>query len=420
MLAAEPAGFAELQNSSADLRPRMVVGVTHPQTCLLLAGRLRALRSAGFRVTLICSPGDLLFQTAAAASVEACPVPIARSIAPIADLLSLCRLWRVLSRIRPEIVEFSTPKAGLLGMLASWLARVPHRIYLLRGLKLETASGIKRWILLAAEKLAAYCAHSILCTSESLRAEAIKLRIARPEKMKVLGDGSSSGVDLFRFAPGKSQIRTSLGIPAKAPVVGFVGRLTRDKGVPELIKAFKGLLRTLPDAYLLLVGWFDAAEDALDGLLIAEIAAHSRIRVTGMAADTAPYYKAMDLLVLPTRREGFPNVILEAAASGLPVITTFATGSRDAVIPEVTGLLIPPGYPEAIEEAIKGLLRDADRRAMMGSAARAWVREHFSTEKVLKENIEFYQGLLGANRREIKPAPNEINLPTSEPLRSEQ
>jgi glycosyltransferase involved in cell wall biosynthesis len=401
-----------------DVRPRMVVGVTHPQTCLILASRLSALREAGFRITLICSPGKLLTQTAASAGVDAYPIPIARTISPIADLLSLYRLWRALRKLRPEIVEFSTPKAGLLGSLAACLARVPHRVYFLRGLKLETASGLKRLVLLASEKLAALATHQVICNSESLRTEAIKLRIANPKKMSVLGDGSSSGVDLLRFSSGNSQVRTALNIPAAAPVIGFVGRLTRDKGVPELITAFNQILRAIPSAYLLLVGWFDAAEDAVDSALISTIVSHPQIRTTGMVTDTAPFYRAMDLLVLPTRREGFPNVILEAAATSLPVITTLSTGARDAVIPEVTGLLIPPGYPEAIQEATLNLLRNADRRNQMGRAARAWVCEHYSIEKVLNENIQFYLDLLGANRREIKSAPNQFKPSTSEPLPS--
>jgi glycosyltransferase involved in cell wall biosynthesis len=407
-----------------DTRPRMVVGVTHPQTCLILASRLSALRQAGFRVTLICSPGKLLTQTAATAGVDAYPIPIARTISPIADIFSLYRLWRALRKLRPAIVEFSTPKAGLLGSLAACLARVPHRVYCLRGLKLETASGFKRLVLLTAEKLAAFAAHQVICNSESLRTEAIKLRIANPKKMSVLGDGSSSGVDLLRFSPGtaagifNSQVRTELNIPAAAPVIGFVGRLTRDKGVPELITAFNQILRTIPNAYLLFVGWFDAAEDAVDRALISAIVSHPQIRTTGMVTDTAPFYKAMDLLVLPTHREGFPNVILEAAATGLPVITTLSTGARDAVIPEVTGLLIPRGYPEAIQEATLNLLHNADRRIRMGRAARAWVSEHYSIEKVLNENIEFYLGLLGANRRVIKSTPNQFEPSTSERLQS--
>ena len=177
-------------------------------------------------------------------------------------------------------------------------------------------------------------------------------------------------------------------------MVGFVGRLTRDKGVPELIDAFDMILKGDQKARLLLVGWFDESEDALSAELRARIESHPRIIRTGFVADTAPYYKAMDVMVLPTWREGFPNVVLEAAASCVPVITTFATGSRDAVLPEVTGLLIPPVHPQAISEAVLKLLRDPQRRKCMGIAARAWVIQSFVNERVLGLTVALYKDLL--------------------------
>ena len=149
-------------------------------------------------------------------------------------------------------------------------------------------------------------------------------------------------------------------------MVGFVGRFTRDKGLPELMEAFDLILLAEPATHLLLVGWFDAAEDALDAGLCDRILSHPRIHCTGFVADTAPYYRAMDVMVLPTWREGFPNAVLEAAATGIPVVTTESTGARDAVVAEVTGLLIPPGYPEAIYESVIKLLRDPERRLRMG------------------------------------------------------
>lgn len=146
-------------------RPSIVVGITHSQTCLVLTGHLRALREAGFRVILISSPGPLLDQTAKQEGVESLPIAMARAISPLSDLVSLFRLWRALLRLRPDISEFSTPKAGLLGNLAAMLCRVPGRVYVLRGLRLETASGFKRHILRATERLAAACAHQVVCNS---------------------------------------------------------------------------------------------------------------------------------------------------------------------------------------------------------------------------------------------------------------
>ena len=377
--------------------PHIVVGITNPQTCLVLGGRLRTLREAGFRVTLVSSPGELLTKTAAQEGVESAAIPMRREIAPFADFVSLVRLWWLLYRLKPEMTEFSTPKAGLLGAIAGMLCGVPVRIYFLRGLKLETCTGVKRRILLVAERLAAACSHVVLCNSDSLRNQALALGVASETRLRLLGSGSSNGVDVERFHPGPCSLRERLGLPPDVPVVGFVGRLTRDKGLPELIEAFDAILAAEPDAHLLLVGWFDAAEDALGDDLRSRIKTHPRIHLTGFVADTAPYYRVMDVMVLPTWREGFPNVVLEAAATGIPVVTTFATGSRDAVVPEVTGLLIPPGYPMAISEAVVQLLRNPERRRRMGVAARAWVLDHYVNGRVLGRTVRYYQSLLDRN-----------------------
>jgi len=378
----------------AGARPGLVVGVTSAQTCLVLSGRLRALRLAGFDVTLISSPGELLEQRAEAEGVDAVAVQMERGIALISDLRSFLELLFVLRRRRPAITDFSTPKAGLLGNLAAWILRVPHRVYTLRGLKLESSRGLKRWLLLWSERLAARCAHVVLCNSESLRFEALILRIAPARKLRLLGHGSSNGVDTMRFSPGRSSVRRDLGIPDDDLVLGFVGRLTRDKGIPELLVAFDEILRAEPKCWLLLVGWFDAAEDALELRWRTHIENNPRIRHTGFVLDAAPYYRAMDVLVLPTHREGFPNAALEAAASGVPVITTRTTGARDAVLAEVTGLLIPAEIPEAITEAALELIRDEGKRRRMGTAARAWAEERFSNELVLGLAVGFYRGLL--------------------------
>jgi len=372
---------------------------------MVLAGRLRALREAGFRVTLVADPGDLLEDTAASEGVDAVSIHMKRGIAPLEDIISLFRLWRLLGRLRPDLVEFSTPKAGLLGSLAARLRGVPVRVYMLRGLKVERSTGLKRRILLAMERLSSNCAQIVLCNSESLRKEALAMGVARESKLLLLGDGSSNGVDAERFAPGTSAERERLGVAQDAPVVGFVGRLTRDKGVPELIKAFDTILAAEPETHLLLVGWFDASEDALGADERKRIESHPRIHLTGLVEDTAPYYRAMDVMVLPTWREGFPNVVLEAGATGIPVVTTLSTGSRDAVVPEVTGLLIPPGYPEAIAEAVLKLLRDPVRRRRMGEAARAWVTEHYGNGQVLGLTVDLYKRLMaqGAARKNESP-----------------
>jgi len=377
-----------------DARPRLVIGVTSDQTCLVLRGRLRALRLAGFEVTLIASPGESLTRIAREEGVTACAVPMQRGISPVADVISLVALWRVLRKLQPAITDFSTPKAGLLGNLAARMLGVPHRVYTLRGLKLESSRGLKQRLLLWSERVSARCAQVVLCNSASLHSEARVLRVAPEGKLRLLGHGSSGGVDAKKFSPGLSGVRRELGIGDGDPVLGFVGRLTRDKGIPELLEAFEEILRAEPKCWLLLVGWFDEAEDALNMQQRARIMRHSRIKYVGPVVDPAPYYRAMDVFVLPTHREGFPNVALEAAACGLAVITTESTGARDAVLPEVTGLVIPAGNAEAITEAALALLWDDGRRRRMGEAGRKWVLERYSRERVLGLAVGFYRGLM--------------------------
>jgi len=379
-------------------QPLAVVGITHSQTCLVLRGRLRALRAAGFRVIVVSSPGVLLDQLAAEEGAGKLAIAMGRGMTPLADVRSFFGLWSALRRLRPQITEFSTPKAGLLGNLAAALCGVPTRIYMLRGLRLETASGNRRMLLRAAEWVASSCAHQVVCNSESLRGQAIALGIAPAEKLRLIANGSSNGVDVERFSPGPNDLRARLGIPDGAPVIGFVGRLTRDKGVPILLEAFENMLKIVPRARLLLVGWFDESEDALSHAQRALIRSHPHILRTGFVKNTAPWYRAMDVLVLPTRREGFPNVVLEAAASGVPVITTLVTGARDAVLPGRTGILVPPQDPLAVTEAIARLLFDPALRASMGTAARQWVTERFEERRVLELTLEHYQELLNAPR----------------------
>jgi len=374
-------------------KPRILIGVTSDQTCLVLRGRLSALRVAGFEVIILSSPGDNLNRVAIEEGVTARAVAMRRGISPIQDLVSLIAICRILWQIRPTITDFSTPKAGLLGNLAAWGMRVPRRVYTLRGLKLEGLQGGKRRLLLWSERVAAWCAHEVVCNSKSLRSAAKSLSVAPGKKLRLFGDGSSNGVDTVRFSPGVSDVREEWGISEDDLVLGFVGRLTEDKGIPELLIAFEKILKAEPRARLLLVGWFDRAEDALDLRWRVHISSHPRICHTGFMQVTTPYYRAMDVLVLPTHREGFPNVALEAAACGIPVITTDCTGARDAVIHNVTGLLIPFGSPDSITGAALELFGNVEKRLEFGQAGRAWVTERYTKERVLGLAVEFFREL---------------------------
>lgn len=394
--------------------PRIACLATDPLTTrVLMAGQLAYLRQQGFDVTLIAAPGADLEAAAAREGVDYVAVPMTREITPQQDWNSLRHLTQILREIRPEIVNAGTPKAGLLGMLAATWARVPIRIYTLRGLRMETATGFKRLLLTSTERTAAACAHKVICVSPSLRDAFVKYRLGSASKTVVLGGGSSNGVDVDRFAATEARytqaraIRHSMGIPDDAQVIGFVGRLTKDKGVAELMALFRALEQERPDLHMMLVGGFEDG-DPISARLRDEIWSHPRVHITGFVNDTAPYYTAFDLLVFPSHREGLPNVPLEAAAAGRPTAGFAATGTVDAVRNGETGTLVAVGDVKGLTDAVRRYLTDQVLIARHGQQAEERVRTDFRREVI-------WQGLADLYRKELQarglPVPVEQCLP---------
>ena len=379
-------------------KTRVLIAVTSPLSCNFYHGVLGHLRRAGFEPMLLSAPGEGLVEVSSTAGVASFAVPMKREIAPVQDVISLCRLYRTIRRIRPRIIDVSTPKAGLLGSVAAVLARVPCRVYTMRGLRLETASGCKRALLWATEWIACRCSHRVVCVSPSLRARAIGFNLVSPGKATVLEKGSG-GVDTARFCPADGtspeteNLRTLLGIPTGAPVLGFVGRFVKDKGMRELVEAYQRLLATYPELRLLLVGDFEPG-DPVEAEVRRCIEAGSAIIRPGFVSDTAPYYRLMDVLALPTHREGFPGVPLEAQASGVPVVTTTATGAVDSIIDRVTGSLVPVGDTNALANAVAKLLADSELRVRMGKTGRLRVERDFRLAVICRAMGRLYRDLM--------------------------
>lgn len=388
------------RQAPADHRPRLIQVVTAPVTArLFLEGQLRFMRDNGFHVTIVSSPGDQLDEVAARDGVDAIGIPMRRSPSPGHDIVSLCRMLRLFRRLRPHIVHAGTPKAGLLCGLAARLARVPVRLFTVHGIRSEGLRGVASRVMAALESLSCRSAHRVVCVSDSVRRKAIDLGMDRPEKFVVLGRGSANGIDASRFerSPellGRARaLRRRVGLPERAPVVGFVGRLVRDKGVIELVDAYRKLRRDLPELRLLLVGPREAY-NALPRELFEHIERDEGIVSTGSLGDTAPAYALMDVLALPTYREGFPNVPLEAAAMELPVVATRVTGCVDAVVDGVTGTLVPPRDAEALAEATGRYLSAPGLCRRHGRAGRERVLREFRQERVWTALYDEYLRLL--------------------------
>jgi glycosyltransferase involved in cell wall biosynthesis len=353
-----------------------------------LQGQLQYFQNKGFDVTVLAPKtrkGE--WEVPRPEGIPFIEVPMEQEIAPLRDLASLWRLWCTFRRLRPAVSNVGTPKAGLLGGIAAWLNRVPCRIYTLHGLRFETTKGLKRRILIYAERLACYFAHRVICVSQSVREKALACGLARPERMVVLGPGSCNGVDTSRFAATPelarraAELRSQLGIPAEAAVVAFVGRLTRDKGIPELIEAFLRLDKQFRDLRLLLVGCFQNG-DPLPAETRRCVETHPRVIFAGAVPDPAAYYAIADVVVLPSHREGLPMVVLEAHAAGKPVVGAAATGIVNIVLDGETGLLFPVGDVPALAQALAKLIADKSLARKLGAAGQDRVKREFQQERI--------------------------------------
>lgn len=363
-------------------RPRVVYILTTSWTGpIFFGGFVKTLLNSGFDVSFISSSGQG-HETMGAEGASTFPVEMKREISPLSDALCLWKLWGLLRRIRPAITNVGTPKAGLLGGLAAVLVGVPYRLYTLHCLRLETTRGWKRRLLWCMEWLSCRCAHHVHCVSPSLLDRAVELKLVVRGKASVFANGTCNGIQSERFCPTSEresearELRAKLKIGSTAPVVGFVGRFTQDKGIPELYEAFCLLRAQFPDLTLLLVGEYESGDPVPDKIR-RNLNKDPQVIRTGWVIDPAPYYQIMDVTALPTHREGIGLASLEAQASGVPVVTTMATGARDSIVDGITGFSSPVGDAVALAEAIARLVQDRDLRKKMGAAAQEWVAQTF-------------------------------------------
>jgi glycosyltransferase involved in cell wall biosynthesis len=369
-----------------------VVSTTIPQQLdLVYRDILEELRANGYAVHAVTSAGR---ETASlAARVHRIHiVPMRRQISLLSDMACFVTWVRLLRTIRPELVLAGSPKASLLALSAARLTGVGRRAYLLQGLRLEGASGATRRLLAAAERVASDSADVVIAVSPSLAALYERLGLAGSTPVRVPAGGSSHGVDAGHFRPMAADegLRQGLGLHASVPTLCFIGRLTADKGIPTLAQALRRLATEGLAVQLLVLGKQDERDSP--GMLELLRGTGMLVRDVQHVADVRPYLSLSDVLVLPTRREGLPNVVLEAAAMEIPSVTTDAIGAVDSVVHGETGYVAHMDDAADFANGMRLLLSDQTVRRQMGVAARVRVVEQFEPMAVARAIVGLARG----------------------------
>jgi len=415
---------SQARPSTAPLRANQaaIVHVTSVpvQLRVFLTGQASFIVGQGFSLHAISSHGPELDRFARQEGVPVHAVDITQQVSPLRDVVALLKLWWTVRIIRPHVVHAHSPKGGLLGMIAAVLAGVPVRVYHIRGLPHTAASGFRRLVLMVSERVSCALAHRVLAVSRSMRDIAVGEGLCAAHKIKVLLRGSGNGVDASRrFRPQgeavRAAVRAELGIPSDARVVGFVGRVVRDKGVVELAAAWERLRDEIPNVHLVVVGWVEP-KDPVPGEVLAALESDPRVHMTGEVLSADRIYAAMDVVVLPSHREGMPNVALEAAAMELPIVATDVPGCVDAVQDGFTGTLVPVGDIGALRDALRRYVEDPQLRSSHGAAARRRVLEDFRQEAIWSAIALEYRTLL--EERAVRRAGTVRAFPRSRRTRS--
>ena len=371
---------------------------------VLLKGQLRFMASNGFDVKGVSSEGEELREVHENEGIVMEAINMSRKITPFQDLKSLWEMWNFLRKEKPQIVHTHTPKAGIIGMLAARLAGVPHRLHTVAGLPLMEATGIKRKILNFVEKLTYSSATRVYPNSKGLYDFILQNNFTQSNKLKIIANGSSNGINTTFFSPAqvseieKVKLGEKLNIHSDDFVFVFVGRIVSDKGINELIKAFSELQAAgnneLTGIKLLLVGGLESDLDPLNPETLAEINQNKDIISAGFQQDVRPFFAISDALVFPSYREGFPNVVMQAGAMGLPSIVSDINGCNEIIVEGENGLIIPPKNVEKLKEKMLTLARDKNLYIKLKENSRRMIENRYEQSVVWNALLEEYEGLL--------------------------
>lgn len=351
--------------------------------------------SCGYEVVVVSSPGDALNEIESREGVRIVAVPMERHMSPLKDLKSLYKLIKVFYKEKPTMVHSITPKAGLLSMMAAWMCRVPVRLHTFTGLVFPTATGLTQKILILTDRLTCACATHIVPEGEGVKSDLIHYGITK-KPLKVLGYGNIRGIDLTHYNPENLDVQIAADKIRKTDVFTFVfiGRLVGDKGINELVEAFERLNREFPATRLLLVGPEESELDPLKPESLNIIKSNKSIKAVGSQSDVRPWLCASDAFVFPSYREGFPNVVIEAGAMGLPSIVTDINGSREIIKDGINGTIIPSKDTETLYNAMKAFILNKDKTLQMGQAARPLISSRFEQGYVRQCLKDYYKEIL--------------------------
>lgn len=351
----------------------------------------------GYEVVALSSPGKELNEIASREGVRTIAVPMERRISPFKDIRSLLQLIKVFRSEKPDMVHSMTPKAGLLCMVAARIAKVPVRVHTFTGLVFPTAKGIKRKILMLTDKITCACATHVVPEGEGVKNDLKNFKITR-KNLQVLGHGNIRGIDLQHYNPENEEIKDEAVRLRRHDTFTFIfiGRIAGDKGISELVSAFSAVRTLQPSRLcrLIIVGRDETDIDPISAEGRHLIENFPGIECVGPQSDVRPWLLASDALILPSYREGFPNVVIEAGAMGLPSIVTDINGANEIIVNGTNGLIVPPRDSETLSKAMVRLMNDDSLRAQLASHARPMVESRYKQSYVRKCLKDFYKDIL--------------------------
>jgi glycosyltransferase involved in cell wall biosynthesis len=388
------------------IKPKLIRVTTMPISMdKLLEGQL-GFMSNYLDIVAVSSDAVYLDQIARREVVRSHSIEMSRTISPFKDIRAAYLMYRFLKNEKPQMIHSHTPKAGIVSMLASKLAGVPHRLHTVAGLPLMEVTGVKRIILNAVEKLTYNCATHIFPNSKGLEEFIIDNNFTKKYKLSIIGNGSSNGINTEKFNPDlfneqqSLALKKELSINSNSFIYIFIGRIVADKGVHELISAFECVIKKHSKATLLLVGAFEEELDPINSNTLNSISNHPSIIHVGFQKDVRPYLALSQVLVFPSYREGFPNVVMQAGAMGLPSIVSDINGCNEIIESNKNGLIVPVKSAKALVSAMIELAQNKNKHEQLSLNARPMIINRYDRNVLWKALLNKYQELIPSLKNE--------------------